>query len=1170
MHFELLLPAATLNTYAAYSFGVVVTSSDASIPASGANVTFVVCPTAPVALIAGAQYRTFVVNDALSLDASSSFDLAHVARGSSQLAFFWQFPTLTTATPMTSACQAQHVAFLSTWVTLDLMTPQLMLAAQSNLLCVGLEYRFSVVVSHANLPAAFANEPSSTAFAIVVADAAPLPPVADTVVHSLTVDIAPLDADKFFLAAFPPGERLRLQATVTHTVVTYGGELQLSPSGAPSAVVIETARVEDTHTDVDIGGGYRLVYRSSETHAYFDARDVANLAGTPDVSSLILGADTLSPSLAGVTTTLRLDVTLVSPLGAEEATAYSKVGVTLNASPTVQTATMDATTGLAGSTQFALECVGAVDKDEPLQFIFSYAFAYTPTELVPLSTRISSPRMDALLPVGTLFVVCNAFDSFGAKSLPSTATPLVTVAPLLYLVERDANNTCSTSTTLVDALALAVLAQQSVVLSLQQISSYFTSVLAEACATLECSVYNIFIDSIASLAATTTANDELDDATAQQLASSLATVTQNSTMCTCPAAFATAAAVITDLIAATNTANAGTNSSAPVANQALTKGGTTAVLASLSGALSSLVAPTGSTVCDCSLFADVSALVEATLAASSAGSLAGETSAGIDTASFVASTTRVNGASSGSSATVTTLSSSSLQFDFPAESVADLACADLHIVVYAAPAVACRSDASTAAAATAASGGSASQDTSGSGLNQPASTIVEADIVDCAGNVVSIANLTVPVSFLVPLALNSNLEPSTITEACGADSAYLPNGGDVVSKQVVVEKDVECTFFDEETQQWSSDGCVVAVDNVVQADGSRAVRCECTHLTEFAILLRAKNSQDATECNNAPASVFGSIVFLVFACLFSMLLVVGGRQTYLTVWDFRWKQKSMLIQHALLCVVCAFRIIICVIYYELQHASMRANIEFRAVAAVSGLPYICMLWLFSLLVTNWAAIYFAARRNDLAGLASAFKRVRPHFIRANVFATLLFFALFVTIGASTSAKLHASLTLAGSVIYSIVAFSMSVAFATFGYGVMKQLSKDFKSTSAMRLCNVGMVFCACFSGEAAIWLISGTAPDLFFKHFEVINSVFFSLELIALICILLVSRRTLAEGVRDKQGALFKPMMIRQSRRNAIVMPKNSKGSDSKVDSQSGSRPASADASQRGSFAGRT
>jgi hypothetical protein len=114
---------------------------------------------------------------------------------------------------------------------------------------------------------------------------------------------------------------------------------------------------------------------------------------------------------------------------------------------------------------------------------------------------------------------------------------------------------------------------------------------------------------------------------------------------------------------------------------------------------------------------------------------------------------------------------------------------------------------------------------------------------------------------------------------------------------------------------------------------------------------------------------------------------------------------------------------------------------------------------------------------------------------------------------STNAELRASLTLAGSVIYAIVVFFMSVAFATFGYGVMRQLSKDFKSTSAMRLCKVGMVFCACFSGEAAIWLISGTAPDLFFQHFEVINSVFFSLDLIALICILLVTRRTLSEGV---------------------------------------------------------
>jgi hypothetical protein len=156
----------------------------------------------------------------------------------------------------------------------------------------------------------------------------------------------------------------------------------------------------------------------------------------------------------------------------------------------------------------------------------------------------------------------------------------------------------------------------------------------------------------------------------------------------------------------------------------------------------------------------------------------------------------------------------------------------------------------------------------------------------------------------------------------------------------------------------------------------------------------------------------------------------------------------MLAQHMLLCLICIFRIVVCVIYYELQHASVRADIEFKAVAVISSLPYVFMLWSFSLLVTNWAIIYFAARRNDLAGMSAGFQKVRPYFILANVTATILFFVIFVTIGVSTDAELRASLTLAGSLIYSIVVLAMSIAYATSGYGVMTQLSKDFKSSSA--------------------------------------------------------------------------------------------------------------------------
>jgi hypothetical protein len=187
--YRLLIPANTLQTYGAYEFSVLVSSVDAALTVATAsvNATFVVRPSTPIAVLAGTQYRSLAFGEELTLDASSSFDVDHPARGSVQLAFFWPFPSLTAATPVTAACQAQHDVFILTWTTLSLTSPLLLLP--SCLLCVGLEYTFAVVVAHASLSPGFEGAASATTFTVVRGDAEPPPPVANTVLHALAVSI---------------------------------------------------------------------------------------------------------------------------------------------------------------------------------------------------------------------------------------------------------------------------------------------------------------------------------------------------------------------------------------------------------------------------------------------------------------------------------------------------------------------------------------------------------------------------------------------------------------------------------------------------------------------------------------------------------------------------------------------------------------------------------------------------------------------------------------------------------------------------------------------------------------------------------------------------------------------------------------------------------------------
>jgi hypothetical protein len=305
-----------------------------------------------------------------------------------------------------------------------------------------------------------------------------------------------------------------------------------------------------------------------------------------------------------------------------------------------------------------------------------------------------------------------------------------------------------------------------------------------------------------------------------------------------------------------------------------------------------------------------------------------------------------------------------------------------------------------------------------------------------------------------------------------------------------------------------------------------------------------------------------------------MLLLVGLRQTYLTVWAFGAKQKTMMVQHCLLCAICMLRIFVCVVYYMLQYESVRAKIEFKAVAAVSGLPYVLMLWLFSLLVANWASIYYAAKADDLRGIGNAFDKIRPYFFGANLVASVLFISLFTSLALSNDANQRKALTLAGTIIYAIIVLVLSVAYACYGYGLLVQLSKDFKSSSAERLCKVGVVFCVCFAGEAGIWLLSGMAPEVFFANFEVVNSLFFALDLIALCCILMVTRKSLTVGVKNTAAKTLKQPFgvfsrIGKSKTGAMTMKAMSRKSVAGKHSTGGRSTGAGSASGIGSSAGK-
>jgi hypothetical protein len=1155
--YRLVFSPLTLTTFATYTFSVVVTLASAS--ATGyANVTCVASPSTPIAVVAGAQFQQLLSNADTVLNATASFDPDYPDMPTSHLRFLWDVPVPLTQ-PIPDECAALNDLLVNDrWFQLARNAPVVTIPAAWR--CSGLRYQHVVTVRLATAPVVFLPLSAATAYVTVLGTDAP--PLSGGVNHRLTVTVLHVDADSYSLASFPAAAKLRVQAVVTHETITL------------DAALVEITRVTDTHTTSVAENGMTLTYRWREVAAAVDARNATNLAAPADASALALRGGVM---LASLSYTYAVDVDLLFTFGAVVATAFSEINVVVNAPPSLTgVATVLPPTGTAGSTLFDLRCPVAFDADEPLSFQFSIALLSTTQvnavidastlPLTELTERLLSLTAQAYLPVGKVAVVCFAFDKYGAQSLPSTAT-VVSVAPLQSIVQVS-NRTCTLDALITTTLTPAAVVAQPLSQTMQQVTAYVSSVQQADCLYTNCNIYDTLVNAVSGSVNAAIATDTLTGE-ATRLASQTLCVITNATFAICSAAFHIAADVVVTLLDAVSVATVGSGDAAVVCDDCLTPDAVAAVVASVGCTLSSLLAASG----DCDAYARTTLLVSQLAAAAAKGALAGEDTPAVTGAGVNAVASKADG-----SAVVNTTASASASasFQFPTESLANVTgangetCAEVRTVELTETALsaACRaakaSATTTASAATTATAAettaAAAKKAADAGLDVPISSVVNADVYDCDGNVVPIADLTEPIVFT--LAINADaLTASTVDVACPGSTSYLPNDGEIATQSQLVSKKIECSYVDPDTGVFTSKGCEQVGDVVINDDGFAFVKCACTHLTEFAILLRESDSADESSCNLAPSSVFGSIVFLIFAVLFSCLLTLGARQTYLVYYAFQLKQKTMLVQHVLMCLVCIFRIVICIVYYLLQYESVQAVIEFKAVAIISSAPYIIMLWLCSLLATTWAAIFNAARAGEMHRMASAFSEYRVTFIAGNALASLVLVSIFVALALSTDADERATLTLVGSAFFASLATILSLSFLRYGYGLLVVLTKDFASVrgantpvcrinvrthtrsnantfsyrnltsfllsvfvaheqkSATRLFKVGIVFATCFLGEAVIWLYSGVAPVSFFAAFETVTSLFFALDVVALLCILGVSYRTLREEVVEKQAA---------------------------------------------------
>ena len=87
-----------------------------------------------------------------------------------------------------------------------------------------------------------------------------------------------------------------------------------------------------------------------------------------------------------------------------------------------------------------------------------------------------------------------------------------------------------------------------------------------------------------------------------------------------------------------------------------------------------------------------------------------------------------------------------------------------------------------------------------------------------------VENLTNPVNISVPVANARDL----VTSCTGQPDVL--EVFDRQSKMPGCDKTLECRFWDEAAEQWSTEGCETTLYN---ASGSVAIGCSCSHLSDF-------------------------------------------------------------------------------------------------------------------------------------------------------------------------------------------------------------------------------------------------------------------------------------------------------------------------------------------------
>ena len=389
------------------------------------------------------------------------------------------------------------------------------------------------------------------------------------------------------------------------------------------------------------------------------------------------------------------------------------------------------------------------------------------------------------------------------------------------------------------------------------------------------------------------------------------------------------------------------------------------------------------------------------------------------------------------------------------------------------------------------------------------SNIVTIDITALDGSAYHVVNLTQPIKFqLVAPSLSIDTTTDTVPT---------------------------CSWYDETTYSWSTIGCDTTL--LSNADNTTTVLCSCSHLTDFGVIYADAKDTAAFE---AVVNGFGGymvlLVWYILTCIVSgyqlsrllqlsaikekllsrVISAIGKGSTQTTAYHSEASSLSptnssgsslVLIEHLLVFLISLCRGVSMCIYYTFDD-----SVSFTAVSALSILPLVGNMWVYSFVIFQWSAIYYNAARGGGVGEAdfssNSIQRLRAVFYASMSSVTIVVCCLLLAINQSHSSAQQQHLAFVGILVTLVVVGAMSALLFSVGLMLVYSLTRDFTSRHATKLFLLALTFSCTLLGQSLVLVHQAVTAGNIYTEFNKDAMMYYGLDAVGHVLVLAMFARS--------------------------------------------------------------